>query len=74
MTDDEGYYLKGGFYTKSELREILERGAIRRLVDRFIKWAHYPDHLNRKDCWCEPVLDYENPETGNQVWVHNDIQ
>ena len=30
-----GYYLKGGFYTKSELREILERGAIRRLVDRF---------------------------------------
>ena len=32
-----GYYLKGGFYTKSELREILERGAIRRLVGRFIK-------------------------------------
>ena len=36
--------------------------------------AHYPDHLNSKDCWCEPVLDYENPETGAQVWVHNDIQ
>ena len=37
MTDDEGYYLEGGFYTESELREILERGAIRRLVGRFIK-------------------------------------
>ena len=34
---EKGYYLKGGFYTESELLEILERGAIRRLVDRFMK-------------------------------------
>ena len=42
--------------------------------DDLEKWYYYPDHLNSKDCWCEPVLDYENPETGAQVWVHNDIQ
>jgi len=27
-------------------------------------------HIDSKNCWCEPYLDYENPETGSQVWVH----
>jgi hypothetical protein len=30
-------------------------------------------HKNSKDCWCEPELDYEDPETGAQVWVHREI-
>ena len=37
-------------------------------------WYFYPDHLNHKKCWCEPVLEYQDPETGNQLWVHRDIQ
>lgn len=24
-----------------------------------------------KNCWCEPVLDYKDPVTGTEVWVHN---
>ena len=31
------------------------------------------EHESSKDCWCEPYLDYEDPETGNQVWVHRMI-
>lgn len=28
------------------------------------------EHLSRVDCWCDPYLDYEDEETGGQVWVH----
>lgn len=27
-------------------------------------------HIESHECWCEPFLEYEDPETGNQVWVH----
>ena len=30
------------------------------------------EHKDSQDCWCEPYLDYEDPETGNQVWVHRE--
>jgi len=33
-----------------------------------------PPHSNSKDCWCDPYLDYENPETGSQVWIHRKIE
>lgn len=30
-----------------------------------------PDkHEASINCWCEPVLKYKNPETGNEVWDH----
>jgi len=31
-------------------------------------------HIDSENCWCEPVLDYEDPETGARLWVHRDIQ
>ena len=30
-------------------------------------------HIDNKDCWCEPTLEYKNPETDSQVWVHREI-
>ena len=41
-------------------------------IDDFDPWYIYPDHREDPKCWCEPVLEYED-ETGNQVWVHNEI-
>ena len=35
-------------------------------------WYYYPNHLNSVHCWCDPILEYEDPDSGNQVWVHND--
>jgi len=28
-------------------------------------------HFTSKYCWCDPTLDYIDPKTGNEVWVHN---
>jgi hypothetical protein len=29
------------------------------------------EHEESENCWCEPILFYEDELTGNQVWVHN---
>ena len=29
------------------------------------------EHKTTSKCWCKPKLDYENPITHSQVWVHN---
>jgi hypothetical protein len=29
------------------------------------------DHADSADCWCNPRLDYVDPETGNEVYVHS---
>lgn len=31
------------------------------------------EHIPDPTCWCEPELEYEDPETGDQVWVHREI-
>ncbi len=30
------------------------------------------EHISDETCWCCPYLEYEDPETGDQVWVHRD--
>ena len=42
--------------------------------DEIENWYHYPFHINSEECWCDPRLEYEDPDTGNRVWVHNEIQ
>ena len=32
-----------------------------------------PKHINTHHCWCDPELDYEDPEILNQVWVHREL-
>lgn len=29
-------------------------------------------HVESSDCWCHPTLDYTNPETGAQHWIHHE--
>lgn len=29
------------------------------------------DHFPETICWCEPFLDYKNPENGHEVWKHH---
>jgi hypothetical protein len=31
-----------------------------------------PVHVESKDCWCHPTLDYTDPETGVQHWIHHE--
>lgn len=28
------------------------------------------EHIESKDCWCEPRLDYKDELTNKEVWVH----
>jgi hypothetical protein len=28
------------------------------------------EHQDSATCWCQPVLDYEDPVTGGRVYVH----
>ena len=30
------------------------------------------EHVTDKSCWCQPALDYKDPDTGAEVWVHNE--
>ena len=45
--------------------------------EEITEFHHLPDldpqkeHLADKECWCLPLMTYKNPETGNEVWVHN---
>jgi 5-methylcytosine-specific restriction endonuclease McrA len=36
--------------------------------------AYTPEHVASADCWCEPTIDYRDPETGVAVYVHKEIQ
>jgi len=29
-------------------------------------------HQESEHCWCHPTLNYTNPETGVQHWVHHE--
>jgi hypothetical protein len=29
------------------------------------------EHETTENCWCAPILEYSDPQTGNQIWVHN---
>jgi hypothetical protein len=31
-------------------------------------------HNASADCWCEPTVDYKDPDTGVAVYVHRSIQ
>lgn len=35
--------------------------------------VHYlgEGHVMTPECWCFPRLDFKDPETGNEVWVHH---
>ena len=39
------------------------------------EWHVYPlygrPHEASSRCWCEPRIDYKDPETGALIWVHN---
>jgi hypothetical protein len=37
-------------------------------------YLYGPEHISSPDCWCEPELDYKDPDTGAEVWVHRELQ
>lgn len=33
-----------------------------------------PKHFEKKSCWCKPFLDYKDPETNKEVYIHTDTR
>lgn len=29
-------------------------------------------HIESPECWCKPTLDYRDPKTGRELWVHHE--
>lgn len=57
--------------TIATLRAPLAEDAMQRLTDV----QQEPEHItDGRPCWCEPELDYKDPETGVEVWVHRRTQ
>ena len=44
------------------------------LVDMYTRFGNKLKHVESKHCWCHPYLEYKDPNNGNEVWVHNEIQ
>lgn len=37
--------------------------------------AQQQEHItDGTPCWCNPVLDYKDPDTGAEVWIHKEPQ
>lgn len=37
--------------------------------------AQQQEHItDGTPCWCNPVLDYKDPDTGTEVWIHKEPQ
>jgi hypothetical protein len=36
--------------------------------------THPHAHSCSTGCWCQPELDYVDPETDRRVWVHREVQ
>lgn len=81
--------LKTGLFMKWLSLNVPEKDAViyygfdaneqRRIQRRSrIKWSQeeqqWPEHISSPDCWCEPELEYKDPETGAEVWVHRSMQ
>lgn len=53
-------------------------GADRELANRVDKAirarVNVREHTMSGDCWCNPELNYTDPETGAEVWVHKEPQ
>lgn len=43
-------------------------------VHVFPQFPDEPEHDVTNSCWCEPEIDYLDPETGVAVWLHKRVQ
>lgn len=44
----------------------LEICHIRKHIDNEIR-----KHIDNEKCWCNPRLEYKDPNNNNEVWIHN---
>ena len=59
----------------AELAEFGEFDAdVRDVATAIRARGNVREHTMSGDCWCNPELNYTDPETGAEVWVHKEPQ
>ena len=51
--------------------------AFNKTVSALLEKHHaiiYEQHTPSAECWCNPIVDYVDPITGSEVYIHNNIQ
>ena len=51
---------------ESPVVAVLERHE---MLDREVEVV---EHMPSPLCWCFPRLEFVDPETGNEVWIHHE--
>lgn len=44
------------------------------MVNRYHVMKTDENHTDTPVCWCEPELIYKDPDNGNEVWLHREVQ
>jgi hypothetical protein len=57
---------------KKERAEVAApaRSGVEGKIDTLTGGAYREHVTDGSPCWCNPELNYRNPETGAEVWVH----
>ena len=63
-TDDVSLYYRAIVALRAALAEPTCKDCLQ------VEKQQGPEHISSPDCWCEPELDYKDPDTGAEVWVH----
>lgn len=57
------------------LKKGYDHGYAAHMADEYMKRKEkLREHISSRWCWCEPYLDYVDPDNGNEVWVHREVQ
>ena len=67
-TDDVSLYYRAIAALSAALAESTRKQSLQVAEQRG------PEHISSPECWCHPELDYKDPETGAEVWVHRRMQ
>lgn len=67
-TDDVSLYYRAIAVLSAALAEPTRKQSLQVAEQRG------PEHISSPECWCHPELDYKDPETGAEVWVHKELQ
>ncbi len=59
------------------VRDVIDPGWREREAESRAFWNSLSvkrprEHTTSADCWCNPTIDYVNPDTGATVYVHHE--
>ena len=70
----ETYRIPVGNSPAGEMACEWTHDALKEIRDAIRARGQVREHVMSGDCWCNPELNYVDPVTGVEVWVHKEPQ